>query len=404
YVSAIADAVPRLTVQDLASGSTIPLFSARLFGRPVWSPDGSSIAISAVIDDSTSGVYILPRLGGTPRRLLSFPMPKLAWSPDGSHIAMSIGTKRMVFARTVSGDTVSHLLGDQVGKVLSMDWSPDGELLLVHSLGDRYSSIWKQDVRSGIVEPVYHETFARNTLLLSPIWSADGDAIYFIRQDFSTRADELMKLPLDSDKRPAGDPYPVSVNFRNIQSIDITRDGKMLALKENASSNLWLVRTVPSGTSQDQLTRGTARRTRAALSPDRKLVAFGMMDAEGYNIYTMSLDSQGEKIVGGSPRKLTSLTSLNISPVWSPDGREIAFLSNESGRMQVWKVGAGGEALKQFDRTAAHPDARGLVWAPGAEVIFTGPENHRLYALDPASGDTRLLLEDLLMEFIDSPI
>ncbi|MGB5872220.1 MAG: protein kinase [Bacteroidota bacterium] len=404
YVSAIADGVPRLTVQDLTGGSTIQLLSARLFGRPAWSPDGSTIAISAVINDSTSGVYILPRLGGTPRRLLAFPMPELAWSPDGNHIAMSDGGKRVLFARTISGDTTSHVLGDQVGKVLSIDWSPDGEALLVHSLGDRYTSIWELGVGSGIVEPLYHETFVRNTMLLSPVWSPDGDAIYFIRQDFSTRADELMKLPLDSNKSPAGDPYPVAVNFRNIQSIDMTRDGKMLARKENAGSNLWLVRPGPSGVSQDQLTRGTARRTRAALSPDRKRVVFGMMDAEGYNIYTMPLDMQGEKVVGGSPRKLTSLTSLNISPVWSPDGKEIAFLSNKGGRMQVWKVGAGGEALKQFDGTAAHPDTKGLVWAPGAEVIFAGPENHRLYALDPASGETRVLLEDLLMESIDSPI
>jgi hypothetical protein len=72
--------------------------------------------------------------------------------------------------------------------------------------------------------------------------------------------------------------------------------------------------------------------------------------------------------------------------------------------MQVWKVGAGGEALKQFDRTAAHPDSRGLVWAPGAEIIFSGPEDHRLSAVDPISGETRILLEDPDMESVDSPV
>jgi Tol biopolymer transport system component len=285
-----------------------------------------------------------------------------------------------------------------------MDWSPDGEALLIHSLGDRYSSIWKLEIESGNVEPLHHETFARNTLIRSPVWSPNGEAVYFIRQDFSTRADELIKLPLDSDKNPAGDPYPVSVNFRNIQSIDMTGGGKMLALKENASSNLWLVRMGPAGVTQDQLTRGTARRTRAALSPDRRQVVFGMIDAEGYNIYTMPLEEQAGKMIGGPVRKLTALSSLSMSPVWSPDGREIAFLSNESGRMQVWKVGAGGEALKQFDRTAAHPDRQGLVWAPGTAIIFAGPDNHRLYALDPLSGETRVLLEDKGMVSIDSPV
>jgi len=404
YVSGTSGSHPKLTVQDLAGGSTIDLLSARLLGQPSWSPDGSLIAIGAVIDDSTTGVFLVPRLGGSPRRLLPFPMRILAWSPDGRQIAMSAGAKRILFASVVSGDTVSRDLTGKLGEVLSIDWSPDGEVLLIHSRGDRYSSIWKMAVREGDLEALYHETFSRNTLLLSPRWSPDGDALYFIREDLSTRADELMKLPLGADKNPAGDPFPTAVNFRNIQSFDLTRDGKMLSLKGNTSANLWLLKKDGSRVSHHELTRGTARRSRATLAPTGDALVFAMMDAEGFNIYTMQLEWKDEGIVGRSPRKLTSLGSVNFSPVWSPDGREIAFLSTEGGRAQVWKVGAGGEALRRFDATAVHPDARGLVWAPGAGVIYAGPESRLLYLLNTSSGESQPLLEDSSLDFMDAAV
>jgi len=48
---------------------------------------------------------------------------------------------------------------------------------------------------------------------------------------------------------------------------------------------------------------------------------------------------------GGAPRALTTVSGRDMSPRWSPDGEQIAFISDRSGDKQVWVIGPdGGES------------------------------------------------------------
>src|ERR1700728_5329708 len=72
-----------------------------------------------------------------------------------------------------------------------------------------------------------------------------------------------------------------------------------------------------------------ARIEEPQLSPDGKTVAFTVQtvdisqNAKPKQIYTVSLD-------GGSPRQITTLGSDNERPEWSPDSRQIAFISDRA--------------------------------------------------------------------------
>jgi serine/threonine-protein kinase len=81
----LADEVA-LMVQDLASGQPLEVLRARDCRHLRWTPDGSELSFWATMQDSSSGIYIIPRLGvgATPA---GWTGRFIAWSPDGSRFA-----------------------------------------------------------------------------------------------------------------------------------------------------------------------------------------------------------------------------------------------------------------------------------------------------------------------------
>jgi dipeptidyl aminopeptidase/acylaminoacyl peptidase len=81
-----------------------------------------------------------------------------------------------------------------------------------------------------------------------------------------------------------------------------------------------------------------------AVSPDGKSVVF--------TVSTLDLEANGRRtdlwvvgIDGSNPRQITRDPASDSSPLWSPDGKWIWFLSSRSGSSQVWKIPTdGGEA------------------------------------------------------------
>jgi dipeptidyl aminopeptidase/acylaminoacyl peptidase len=80
------------------------------------------------------------------------------------------------------------------------------------------------------------------------------------------------------------------------------------------------------------------------LSPDGSRVAFVLRQTD-YDNNRGATALWLQPFEGGTPRRLTADGSSANSPQWSPDGRQLYFLSSRSGSMQVWRIElAGGEA------------------------------------------------------------
>lgn len=112
-----------------------------------------------------------------------------------------------------------------------------------------------------------------------------------------------------------------------------------------------------------------------ALSPDGKRVLFEQthtdVEEDGYCTQLMISD-----LDYASSRPLTSSGKQNLGGVWSPDGQQIAFLSDRAFVTQVWLLSLdGGEARRvtKFRHGVSH-----LVWSPDGTT---------LYALVPAGKD-----------------
>jgi dipeptidyl aminopeptidase/acylaminoacyl peptidase len=105
-----------------------------------------------------------------------------------------------------------------------------------------------------------------------------------------------------------------------------------------------------------------------ALSPDGKTIAFVVrkFDIEGNtstrHIYTVAMD-------GGTPKQITTQGTLNERPKWTPDSKQIVFVSNRGGDAQVWRMAPDGTAASQVTKIST--EAGGVLVSPdGKNVVF----------------------------------
>ena len=150
----------------------------------------------------------------------------------------------------------------------------------------------------------------------------------------------------------------------------------------------------PDGTNPINLTQSPERADfSSSWSPDGKQIAF--TSDEGFkwdgsggsrrNIWVMDAD-------GGNPRNLTNHEALDSSPDWSPDGMQIAFVSNRDGdwEFDFWKAPSDIYAMTpdgaNLINLTNHPAADGNpAWSPdGMQIAFTSDRdgNREIYVMN----------------------
>ncbi|MDF1502962.1 S41 family peptidase [Roseisolibacter sp. H3M3-2] len=108
-----------------------------------------------------------------------------------------------------------------------------------------------------------------------------------------------------------------------------------------------------------------------AISPDGRTLVFTYKG----DLYTVPR-------AGGAAVPLTSHAANDVSPVWSPDGRRIAFASDRNGNYDVYVVGVGGGEPTRLTFHSA-PEMPSAFTTDGARVLFTAARQdaaaNRLY-------------------------
>src|SRR5262249_24618560 len=121
-----------------------------------------------------------------------------------------------------------------------------------------------------------------------------------------------------------------------------------------------------------------------AISPDGRSIAFDLLG----HIYEMPIE-------GGTAKRLTDGRSWNLSPQYSPDGRQLAFASDRSGHFDIWTMDRHGGSLRNLPNAGAQQNVYRPVWAPDGRRIYAITEGdgeaNRLLAIDLLGG-TRILL------------
>ena len=124
-----------------------------------------------------------------------------------------------------------------------------------------------------------------------------------------------------------------------------------------------------------------------SISPDGKCIAFSYKG----DLYVV--DSQG-----GEARQLTMNPSYDYSPVWSPDGKWIAFASDRYGNFDIFRISVkGGECRRITTHSAKEtpwsftPDGKNIIYTagimdPASSVVFPKSSMTELYSVSVDGG------------------
>jgi eukaryotic-like serine/threonine-protein kinase len=368
-------------------------------GSPAFSPDGNQIAFDW--DGETSDnidIYVKLIDAGAPLRLTSHPGidSSPTWSPDGRYIAFSR------FSESEKGIFIVPALGGTERKLYSPDWghfafgtvvwSPDGKFL---AYLDRSSSdtvgIWLLSVenleRRQLTWPPAQSLFD-----MVPAFSPDGKTLAFVRFS-SSRVSDIYLVPTGG-----GEPRRLTFDNRAIDGLAWTQDDREIVFPSDRGGGYALWRISVAGGTPERLAVGgdndfsppqSPQGNRLAMSRQGNRLAY-VRSAFDTNIWRIEIpESKGRS---NAPTKLIASTNLEQGPQYSPDGRKIVFESTRSGSFEIWVCDSNGTNLIQltsFDRATGTPR-----WSPdGRHIAFDARiETHSdIYVTGAEGGSPRQL-------------
>jgi Tol biopolymer transport system component len=288
-------------------------------------------------------------------------IPALKPTPIGGgggkivYVATTSASSQNIFVMDVDGSNPQQIT-NLPGTNTNPAWSPDGKRIA-------FSANPKNENRGARIVIMNADgsnlTPVTNFSSGMPHWSADGkrlvfesdrDAptpnvpeIYIVGADGSNPV-RLTNAPTFHDAMPRWSPDGQRIGFWS------NRDG-------NPEIYVTLALTVgvnADGGNVVRLTNNPASDDRPIWSPDGKRIAF-VSDRDGNcEIYVMNAD-------GSNQTRLTNNPARDVYPVWSPDGTRIMFVSNRDGAFDIYSLGADGSNVMRVTKTGGNifPD-----WQP----------------------------------------
>jgi tricorn protease len=405
---------------------------------PYFAPDGSMVAFTGEYDGNRD-VYVVPATGGVPRRLTYHPAEEYVagWTPDGKKILFnSWGNSFMHFEDQLYTIPVEGGLPTQLPLPIAEDasFSPDGTHI-AYVPHPKWQQAWKR-YHGGQTTPIWIADLKDSTVVKiprdnsndhHPMWI--GDTIYFLSDRngpvslfaYDTKARQVVEV-LHSDgadfKTASAGPDAIVIeqfgaiklydlNTHQAKNISIRVAGDLEAVRPHfakvepkrilnfnisptgarAVFEAWgEIFTVPTdkGDIRD-ITRSPAVADRdPAWSPDGKSIAYFSDETGEYELAIREQSGQGavRHINLGSP------ASFFYTPTWSPDSKKIAYTDK---RLQLWYLNLDNPAPKLVDTDyfgGFGPTSLNQTWSPDnkwiayAKQLSSGLHAVFVYSLD----------------------
>ncbi len=353
--------------------------------NPHFSPDGTQIAFSGEYEGNID-VYVIPAAGGVPRRLTYHPGPDIAigWTPDGKRVLFSSHRDSFADSGQLYTLPIDGVMPAPLPLSMAEDgsYSPDGTHIAYQPVfhwqaawkryhGGQTLKIWIANLADSSVVAVPRE----NSNDFNPMWV--GDRVYFLSDrngptslwSYDTGSQKVAELVsnkgLDFKSASAADDALVYEQFGALHLVDL-KSGKSHPLKISVAADLAEVRPRFEKIKNQAIDN-------IGISPTGQRAVF---QAHG-EILTVPADK-------GDIRNLTSTVNVaERDPAWSPDGKSIAYFSDESGEYALHIRDQNGlGAVTKIDLGNPPSFFYSPVWSPDNKKIAYTDKRLNLWYVD----------------------
>ena len=333
---------------------------------PSLSPDGSQVVYSAYSEGGKHAELMVQTTAPVPgRRITQTPegvedtMP--AWSPDGRQIAfarLGPGEACNILVIPASGGDARTITGCQPGWEAGVSWHPDGRHLVTTLMGAKADdgAIYTIDMASGAWTrlPYLKGTGDAD---LSPVYSPDGKWIAFHR---NVSLSDVWRVPA-----AGGTPERLTDLRTNIFSLAWAPEGGSIVFGRYLDASISLSRVdLQSRRVTDLGVPNTAFPSIAARAPS---LAFTLYQVHS-EIFHLDLAHPPAGKQAATP--VFPSSGINLLPSISPDGQQIAFVSDRSARIGVWWA--------QLERAESLRLIEGVIPVPRYPAVWSADSRHML--------------------------
>ena len=369
-------------VRDVAGGQAIDIWQGDLVVEMKWLPDGSAIVVTG-IQKNEIGVWVVPRLGGTARRLPTTGA-HLAVSPDGQQLALAMQNSAGFHVLPLVGGERRTVKMEGFRWLLGLDWgATTNRVAVLTQADDGTVTVWTTAPDGTDLRRIY-----TGVSVASIRWSPIDDVIYAIRPNGDVadivRLVDREGLAAEAEIVVAGLPWDSSDPYQ--QQASLSTDGhRLLFARSFAYANLWKF-SLSNTERATALTEGTARYGRPRISPDGNWIATSVATSGRSAIVKIAIH-------GGEAVPLTPGDAGDDSPAWSRDGRQIAFRSVRGAEPQIRVVDSDGRSTMGVSNTVVETQGvSGIDWMPDERLAWTLPGSQNVAVRDLRTGAQELLV------------
>ncbi len=374
-----------------------------------YSPDGQTIAFTGQYDGNTE-VYIMPSQGGEPRRItFTASNPRddwgdrmgpnnitMTWTPDGRSVIyrnrVSDSFDGQLWCAPIDGGMPRRLPLPEGG---FCSYSPDGTRLAYNRVfrefrtwkyykGGMADDIWIYDPQAATVTNIT-DNIAQD---IDPMWI--GNEIYFM----SDRDGRMNLYVYDTATRATQkvtDFSEYDVKFANCGGgkIVFENGGYLYVLDPGTkrSEKITVYLNSENNHAREEQRKVGDDLTAASLAPDGSRLA---------------LSARGE--VFDVPAKRGVTRNITHTPgvhergaAWSPDGKHIAYISDQTGETEIWMRPVDGDQAIQLTKDN-DTYIRDFAWSPdGSQIVYTDRKN-RMVLVNVKTRAKQTLLTDEMGE------